>query len=74
MSDEEITSEDLEQALIEDAADGIESVVVDGMSVRKHSLKDRLAVADRQKNTTAAALPHFGMRFTKLIPPGAGGS
>lgn len=67
------TSDELEQALIEDAAEGIDSVLVDGMSIRKSLLKDRMAVADRARNANAATKPHFGIRTTRLISPGGGG-
>lgn len=66
------TTEDLEQALLNDATEGIKSVSVDGMTVTSDSLKDRLEVLDRQNNSTAASADWFGMRHRQLRS-GAGG-
>ena len=67
------TLQDLEQALLDEATEGIASTSVDGTSVTKQPLRDRLAVADRQVGATAVDKSHFGLRFTQLIPPGGGG-
>jgi len=40
-------------------------------SVEYLSLKD-LIEADRYLNTPSPVKPHFGLRMTKLIPPGTG--
>lgn len=66
------TVEDLETAILNDATEGIASVSADGMSVNAMPLDDRLKIADRQKNDTAASLDWFGMRHRQLRS-GAGG-
>lgn len=66
------TTEDLEQALLNDATEGIKSVSVDGLTVTSDSLSDRMKVLDRQKNNSSASLAHFGMRHTKLVSQGGG--
>lgn len=70
---DEATSDDLEQQLIEDAVEGVRSVTVDGLSVTKEPLKDRIEVADRAKRAQAAGANTMGLRFTRLVPPGGGG-
>lgn len=67
------TREELEQAILNDAADGVQRTSTDGSEVEMMDLADRIKVADRAKNRSAAARGHFGMRFTRLIPPGGGG-
>lgn len=68
----ENTTEDLEDAVLDSAVEGISSVTVDGLTVQQQRLKDRLDVLDRRNNTAASAQPHFGMRTTRLISPGGG--
>lgn len=74
MAHDDKTVADLEQALLNDATEGISTVAVDGLSVTSQSLDARLKVADRHKNKNAASLPHFGMRTTRLLSPGGGNS
>lgn len=62
------------QEAIESAALAPKKVAVDGQSVEEHSIRD-LIEADRYlaaKRAAANSRPHFGLRFTKLIPPGGG--
>ncbi|MCH7873380.1 MAG: hypothetical protein IID33_16915 [Planctomycetes bacterium] len=47
-------------------------VTVDGTSVEQHSLPDQIEADQHVKAKKSAAKPHFGLRMTKLIPPGAG--
>ena len=58
---------------IDAAARGLVSSSTEGdQSVQYHSIKD-LIEADRYLSAkTAAGKKHFGLRFTKLIPPGTG--
>lgn len=45
----------------------------DGENVQEHAIQDQIAAAQHLAAQSAASQPHFGLRFTKLIPPGAGG-
>ena len=63
---------DLEDILTE-LASKPKSVTVDGVTVTNHSLPEVSAVADRvaaQTATSGGGNP-AGVRFTKLVPPGA---
>jgi len=42
-----------------------------GRAITERPLKDLQDARDRETSNRAAAKPHFGLRFTKLIPPGA---
>jgi hypothetical protein len=44
---------------------------VDGMSVEQHKLSDQIAVDTYLRSQGAAASPRRGLRFNKLVPPGA---
>lgn len=65
MSDETITD------AIRTNAAGPVKASGDSISVEQHSIQDQIA-ADRYLASKAAAnKPHRGMRFTRIIPPGA---
>ncbi len=51
---------------------GPKRVQVGNQSVEQHSIDDQVKAADFLAARNAAAKPHFGLRFTKLIPPGGG--
>ena len=55
--------EALEQAALEP-----KSVSAGGRTIVNRDLRELKEVADQ----TAPGKPHFGLRFTKLIPPGGG--
>lgn len=40
--------------------------------VQQPSLKDQIAAAQHAAGTVAATNGHFGLRFTRLVPPGCG--
>jgi type I restriction enzyme R subunit len=40
--------------------------------VEYYSLKELLEAKQHEAAQAAAAKPHFGMRFTRLVPPGTG--
>jgi hypothetical protein len=69
---DDATTEDLEQALLNDATEGIKSVSVDGLTVTSDSLRERQEVLDRNRNANAASTDWFGMRHRQLRS-GAGG-
>ncbi len=57
---------------IRDAAAGPQQVTVDGQTVQQRPL-DELIEADRYlASKTAATKTHQGLRFAKIVPPGAG--
>ena len=64
-------ADSIEDAVAEDAESGIASVTVEGETVTMADPMKRLDVADRLRRTNAAAQPHFGLRNTRLIGPGA---
>jgi hypothetical protein len=66
------TDDDLEQAILESAIEGISSVTSDGVTVTQQKLEERQRVLDRRRNATSATLAHFGMRHTKLVSQGGG--
>lgn len=57
---------------IELAALSPKRVKVGNQEIEQHSIQDLIAARDAVANQTAATQPHFGLRFTKLVPPGAG--
>ena len=57
---------------IEQSALGPKRVQVGDQSVEQHSIKDLIAADNHQQSQTAKSRAHMGLRFTKIIPPGAG--
>lgn len=53
------------------ALDGPAVVTSDAGTIQQHNLKDIAAVADRLAAKAAARKPSRGLRFTRLLPPGA---
>ena len=51
-----------------------QSATVDGNTVNQMSIGDKIKAAQYTagQETAAAAPGHFGLRFSKLIPPGGG--
>lgn len=65
-------ADSIEERIETDATLGVSSVSDETGQVTKHSLKE-LIEADRYlKARTAAGKKQFGLRFTKLVPPGTG--
>lgn len=67
---------EIEAATIARAKSGLTSTATDGLSASFRSAGDMLgdleAIEKREARTNASSKPHFGMRFTKLVPPGCG--
>jgi len=42
-----------------------------GRTIKNRSIKDLQNARDREALATAAGKSHFGLRFIKLVPPGA---
>lgn len=67
--------ETVSEAIEESAIDNVRRVSTGNVSIEGHSLRDQIE-ADKYlnaKDPDAAATPHFGMRFSKMIPGGGGG-
>ncbi len=62
---------DLPQQLI-DVALGPKKVTVDGTAVEAQDLDKIIAARKHLAGEEAAAKTHFGLRFAKMQPPGAG--
>jgi len=57
---------------IRDAAEGPQQVTIDGQTVQERPLAE-LIEADRYlAGKTASDKGHRGLRFSKIVPPGAG--
>lgn len=54
------------------AAQKPQSATIDGNSVNQQSLSDKIEAATYVAAQVASGKGHFGLRFTKLIPPGCG--
>lgn len=62
----------VEEAIEQNALGPASVTNADGQSVSAKDI-DQLIEADKYlKAQTAAVQPHFGLRFSKLVPPGAG--
>jgi hypothetical protein len=44
----------------------------DGRTITERPLKDLQDARDRESGNVASTKPHFGLRFTQLVPPGGG--
>ena len=58
---------------IETNAQQPKKVVDDRQSVEHHSIPDQIKADDHVNASTAAGRNHMGLRFTRLVPPAAGG-
>ena len=63
--------ETIEEA-IEQNARGPASVTVGGQTVVQKDIEQQIKADEYLAAKQAATKPHFGLRFTKIIPPGAG--
>lgn len=57
---------------IETNATGPRRVRVGNQEVEQHPLKDQIEADNHVAAKTAATRNHLGIRFRKIIPPGAG--
>ena len=58
--------------VVDTAAEGPASAMVDGRSATQHKLSDLLEWENRRAANAAAGNGSFGLRFTQLVPPGCG--
>lgn len=63
-------ADDLEQA-IRDNADGPAKASGDAGSVEQHKLPDQIAADRYLASKQAAKSKRLGLRFTRIVPPGA---
>jgi hypothetical protein len=68
----EQTPETIEDAIDEVARGMVSSASENGRSVTRVPLKDLIEADKYLTGKRAAAKAHFGLRFTKCIPPGGG--
>ena len=61
----------VEEAITENAK-GPKRVQLGNQSVEQHSLADQIAADNHAKANAASGKNHLGLRFVKIIPPGAG--
>lgn len=66
-------ADDLKETILDAVEEGVKSAEVDGRKATAHSLPE-LIDADRHlaSKNAAANSPAWGLRFAKIIPPGAG--
>lgn len=57
---------------IESVAEGPRSVTTDAGNVTAQSIPDMIQADRYIKGSAAAGNANFGLRFTKLVPPGCG--
>ena len=63
--------ESIEEA-IEQNAPGPKRIQVANQSVEQQSIDEQIKADQYLAAKQAAAKPQFGLRFTKIVPPGAG--
>ena len=64
-------ADDIRDAIAENAV-APQSVSVDGTNVTAKPLQDQIKAANFVAGQSAASKPHFGLRFTLMVPPGCG--
>lgn len=62
--------DELKDAIVANAT-GPKRAQDDAGSVEQHTLPDQIEAARFVQGSEAAAKPHRGLRFTRLVPPGA---
>jgi hypothetical protein len=65
-------SELIQASIVANAQAGIASSSNDGGSMTMVSITEQIKAAQFVASQRAASKPHFGLRMTKLIPPGGG--
>jgi hypothetical protein len=63
--------ENISEAILQ-AALGPKSSTENGRSVQEHDLDQLIRVEKHLASKTAGTRNHFGVRFGKIVPPGAG--
>ena len=63
---------DIDEAIAQALLEPAEITDENGRKIRNRTLKELQDARDRETSTAAARQNHMGLRFVKLIPPGAG--
>ena len=66
------TADEIAAAAATSAEAGISSQSSDGVQTTAMDPLKQMQVADKVAANAAGARTHFGLRFTKLVPPGCG--
>lgn len=64
--------DEVAEAIVKLATEGIDSVTINGHTVNKKNIAELLSALKEIDSSLAAQQSHFGMRMTKLVPPGTG--
>jgi hypothetical protein len=59
-------------AIEQAALDGVQRIVADGVAVDAMDIEKQIKADQHVSGRKAAGKNHFGLRFVKLSPPGAG--
>lgn len=62
----------IQTAITNNAKGGIASASNDSGSVTKHTITEQIKAAQFVAAQNSSSKPHFGLQFTKCIPPGGG--
>jgi hypothetical protein len=65
-----VSDETIADAIRENAAGPVKASG-DSISVEQHSLQDQIAADSYLASKAAAKQPHRGLRFSRIVPPGA---
>lgn len=57
---------------VDEVASGPAAATIDGNSVQQHDLRTLDEIATRRQADRAVKKAHRGLRFNKIVPPGAG--
>jgi hypothetical protein len=66
------TSEEIAEKIASSAVAGVQSASNDSGSVTSMTISEQIKAAHFVASQNAGSKPHFGLRFTKCIPPGGG--
>lgn len=69
---EQSTPETIAEAIEQAAIGGVKKGAEEGREFEKYSIDDLIKADQHVAAKRAAAKPHMGLRFTKLVPPGTG--
>lgn len=64
--------DDINDRITQTAADGIASATVGNESITSLSIDEQIKAANHVASQSAAGSAKFGLRFSKLVPPGCG--
>lgn len=62
----------IEEAITAQAIRGTKSASENGRSMQNRDIRELIEAERHIQNKRATAQPHFGLRFTKCVPPAGG--